>query len=160
MRYQFFIIPAQNHAAAQRELNNFCAAHRVLNVEKAFAADGQRSFWSVCVTWLDGGGEKSQRPKSRVDYKEILDEKDFAVFAKLRTLRKRIADKEGLPVYALFSNEQLAAMVQKRITTHAVLGTLDGVGKARLEKYGQVFLELLRTEFAETRGTTAEKENH
>jgi superfamily II DNA helicase RecQ len=78
----------------------------------------------------------------------VLDEKDFAIFAKLRTLRKSMAEKEGLPVYALFSNEQLAAMVQKRITTREALGAIDGVGKSRLEKYGQAFLELLRTEFA------------
>lgn len=160
MRYHFFIIPAQNPSAAQQELNSFCDSRRVLNVEKAFVPDGQRSFWSVCVTWLDGAGEKNERPKSRLDYKEILDEKDFAVFAKLRTLRKSIADKEGLPVYALFSNEQLACMVQKRITTQAGLGAIDGVGKARLEKFGKAFLALLQTEFTALSNTATQEETH
>jgi superfamily II DNA helicase RecQ len=97
---------------------------------------------------MDGAGEKGSRPKSRVDYKEVLNEKDFAVYVKLRTLRKTIADKEGLPLYALFSNEQLAAMVQKKITTRTALGAVDGVGKARLEKYAESFLGVLRNEFA------------
>ncbi len=148
MNYRFFVIPAYNPASAQQELNRFCAGCRVVNVEKAFVANGDRSFWSVCITWMDGSGEKGNRPKSRVDYKEVLNEKDFAVFVKLRTLRKTIAEKEGLPLYALFSNEQLAAMVQKRITTPTALGALDGVGKARLEKYGQTFLGVLKSEFA------------
>jgi superfamily II DNA helicase RecQ len=120
----------------------------VVNVEKAFVANGDRSFWSVCVTWMDGAGEKGSRPKSRVDYKEVLNEKDFAIYVKLRTLRKTIAEKEGLPLYALFSNEQLAAMVQKKIATRTALGAVDGVGKARLEKYAEPFLGVLRSEFA------------
>jgi superfamily II DNA helicase RecQ len=148
MNYQFFVVPAHNPAHAQEKLNRFCAGCRVVNVEKAFVANGDRSFWSVCVTWMDGAGEKGSRPKSRVDYKEVLNEKDFAVYVKLRTLRKTIADKEGLPLYALFSNEQLAAMVQKKITTRTALGAVDGVGKARLEKYAESFLGVLRNEFA------------
>jgi superfamily II DNA helicase RecQ len=154
MNYQFFVIPAHNPVSAQEKLNRFCAGHRVANVEKAFVANGDRSFWSVCVTWLDGAGEKGSRPKSRVDYKEVLNEKDFAIFVKLRTLRKTIAEKEGLPVYALFSNEQLAAMVQKRIITRTALGAIDGVGKARLEKYGEAFISVLRSEFAASSSIT------
>lgn len=159
MKHQFFAIPAQNPAQAQEELNVFCASHRVLHVEKAFVPDGPRSFWSVCVTWLAGDNHKTERPKSRLDYKEILNEQDFAIFAKLRTLRKSIAEKEGLPVYALFSNEQLAAMVQQRITTAAALGAVEGVGKARLEKYGEKFLDLLRSESAHPEQSNPGKEN-
>jgi superfamily II DNA helicase RecQ len=101
---------------------------------------------------LDGNGDSKNRPKGRVDYKEILDEKDFAVFVKLRTLRKTIAEKEGLPLYALFSNEQLAAMVKNRVVTQNALGAIDGVGKARLEKYGQAFLSVLKNEFPASNG--------
>ena len=39
------------------------------------------------------------------------------MFAKLRALRKTLADREGVPAYALFTNEQLADMVRRRITT-------------------------------------------
>ncbi len=76
-----------------------------------------------------------------------MNEKDFAVFVKLRNLRKDISDKEGIPAYALFTNEQLAIMVQKRITTFSSLNALQGVGKAKLDKYGNYFLDLLRREF-------------
>lgn len=160
MNYQFFVVPAHNSAPAQQALNRFCAGCRVVNVDKAFVANGDQSFWSVCVTWMDGAIEKGIRPKSRVDYKDVLNEKDFAIFVKLRTLRKTIAEKEGLPVYALFSNEQLAAMVQKRITTGSALGELDGVGKARLEKYGAAFLGVLKAEFREQQFGNPNGEKH
>ena len=42
-------------------------------------------------------------------------------------------------MYALFTNEQLAEMVTRRTTTIAALGEIDGVGKARIEKYGKYF---------------------
>ena len=160
MKYQFFAIPAQYPVESQQELNAFCGSHQVLQVEKAFVPDGPRSFWSVCVTWVDGYVAKPERPKSRIDYREILDEKDFAIYAELRTLRKNIAEKEGLPVYALFSNEQLAGMVTNRITTQAALRALNGVGKARLEKFGEAFLAVLRAAFPTKTGLSGQKENH
>jgi superfamily II DNA helicase RecQ len=146
VRYQFFVIPAQNPGSAQEELNRFCAGCRVLNVEKAFVANGDRSFWSVCVTWLEGAQGKQKPTKSRVDYRDVLNERDFAVFAKLRSLRKSIAEQEGVPIYAIFTNEQLAAMVQKRVLTQNAFGSIDGVGKMRLEKYAESFLKILRNE--------------
>ena len=45
--------------------------------------------------------------------------------------------------YALFTNEQLAAMVQSRVTTAAALEKIDGVGPARVEKYGAAMLAVL-----------------
>ncbi|MBP9803395.1 MAG: HRDC domain-containing protein [Candidatus Accumulibacter sp.] len=50
-----------------------------------------------------------------------------------------MAEQEGVPMYALFTNEQLAEMVTRRTTTIAALGEIDGVGKARIEKYGKYF---------------------
>ena len=48
--------------------------------------------------------------KQRVDYKEVLSPADFALFAKLRDWRKATAEQEGIPVYAVLTNEQLAAI--------------------------------------------------
>jgi hypothetical protein len=50
-----------------------------------------------------------------VDYKEVMNEADFAVFSRLRDLRKVIAEKEAVPAYAIFTNEQLAAMVTGKV---------------------------------------------
>ncbi len=73
----------------------------------------------------------------------MLNEQDFALFAKLRDLRKTLAEQEGVPAYALFTNEQLARMVQQRVTSKAALAEIEGVGASRLEKYGDAFLQLL-----------------
>lgn len=83
--------------------------------------------------------------KSKVDYREVLSPEDFAVYAKLREARKQIAQQEAVPIYTVFTNEQLAQMVQGRATSRAELEKIMGVGDARLEKYGARMLETLKS---------------
>lgn len=145
MKYKFFAIPARNPEAVEEALNSFCSQHRVSFIEKHLVTDGANSFWSVCVTWLEGEGTFStgQHKKAPVDYKQILNENEFVIFLELRNLRKELAERQGVPPYALFTNEQLAAMVQQRINSKAALQAIPGVGQSRVEKYGEAFLQKL-----------------
>jgi superfamily II DNA helicase RecQ len=43
----------------------------------------------------------------------------------------------------------MAAMVQQRIGTLAQMQAIDGIGEGRVRKYGQAFLDLLKTAEAE-----------
>ncbi len=152
MKYHFFNIHAQNPDSGQEALNTFCGQHRILAVEKQFVALGDNSFWSICVTTIDSTEKPNTAANKRpsVDYREILNEQDFAVYAELRTLRKTLAEQEGVPAYALFTNEQLAEMVTRRTLTQTELASIEGIGKARLEKYGASFLNLLKTSLAKS----------
>jgi superfamily II DNA helicase RecQ len=146
MRLHFITVPIHGSADAEAELNQFLAAHRVIAVDRQLVADGQRSAWAICVTYVDtpaAGATLDASKKSRVDYRDLLPGPEFQVFARLRDLRKQLADKEGVPPYALFTNEQLADMVRRPVRSLADLARLDGVGPARLEKYGRAFLDLL-----------------
>lgn len=146
MKMQFFLIPIRDPHDATDELNAFLSSHRVVHTERQFVADGANSLWSICVSYVEGDGRPgaSDRRQRKVDYREVLPEADFAVFVKLRTLRKELADREGVPAYALFTNEQLAEMVQKRVVSLAGLSEIGGVGNARVEKYGAAFLLVLQ----------------
>jgi len=101
--------------AAQAELNAFLAQHRVVSVEKQWLNAGVESHWAVCVSVAEGSGPLPEAGK--VDYREVLDEADFAVFAELRVLRKTLAEAEGVPPYAVFTNEQLADLGRRRVTS-------------------------------------------
>ena len=151
------------------ELNAFLRSHRIAAVDRQFVADGANSFWSVCVTFTAAGANPAttaggDASKKRIDYREVLNDHDFAVFAKLRTLRKTLADSEGVPAYALFTNDQLAEIVKRNVASKKALGEINGVGEARVEKYGVQFLEALQQangEFAKLKGNDAEaKPNH
>jgi superfamily II DNA helicase RecQ len=148
MQLKLFTIPIKNVSEAEAEMNGFLRGHRVLAVKKEFVADGENSFWSFCVEYLDGiaaasGGTASGARPPKVDYRELLTPEEFELFSRLRDWRKAAAEKEGVPVYAVLTNGQLAQVVQKKITTKAGLKGIEGVGEARMEKYGEALLRLL-----------------
>jgi len=141
-------VPVKNMSGAEAEMNAFLRGQRVLAVKKEFVPDGENSFWTFCVEHLDaspGGGMTGalggRVPK--VDYKEVLKPEEFQVFSRLRDWRKGVAEKEGVPVYAVLTNEQLAQMVQKKVATKAAMKEIEGVGEARVAKYGDGLLKLL-----------------
>ena len=143
MRYQFFTIPIQQSAAETEKLNQFIASHKILSIEKELVTLGQQSFWSFCIAYDPGLSNIPDSKRQRIDYREVLSPNQFGVFSKLRDLRKKISDKEGIPAYAVFTNEQLAALVQMEHPNKRAMAALEGVGEGRLEKYGDAFLNLL-----------------
>ena len=78
-----------------------------------------------------------------MDYKEVLKPEEFEVFSRLRDWRRAVADKEGVPVYTIFTNEQLAQMVQKKVNSKAALKEIEGVGEVRVEEYGEALLQVM-----------------
>ncbi|MEJ2481603.1 MAG: ATP-dependent DNA helicase [Gemmatimonadota bacterium] len=66
------------------------------------------------------------------------------MFQKLRVLRKRLADEQGVPAYIVFSDKVLWKMIDARPSTLARMLDVPGVGPAKLERYGEAFLEALR----------------
>ncbi len=145
MAYRFFTISVHDSYDTEAELNAFLSGHRVVSIERRFVDLGVQSFWSICVDYLTGPSGKNSpySPRERVDYKEKLTPEQFQVFAQLRDLRKELAQAEAIPIYAVFSNEQLARMVTDRVTTKDALEKIEGIGDARVSKYGPRFLELL-----------------
>jgi superfamily II DNA helicase RecQ len=145
MPFEFIQVPATGQGNAKDELNRLLRGGRIASVRKEFVAHGEDSFWAFCIEYLDGpaGGGRGASGGPKVDYKEVLNEADFAVFSRLRDLRKVIAEKEAVPAYAVFNNEQLAAMVTGKVDSLAAMGKVEGVGAARVEKYGAAFLQVL-----------------
>jgi ATP-dependent DNA helicase RecQ len=69
---------------------------------------------------------------------------DGELFQRLRALRRELADAEGVPAYIVFSDAVLARMATERPVDEAGLLAVSGVGPAKLARYGQAFLRLLR----------------
>ena len=59
-------------------------------------------------------------------------------------------EQEGLPPYILFTNEQLAQIVKRRPQSLPDLMKIDGVGKAKVEKYGNDILNITKIELTPT----------
>ena len=153
MPIRVFSLPARSQSSEEeQELNDFLNRHRIVSITKQFVADGPNSFWSLCVDCLprssESVNETATSKRSQVDYREILSPGDFKIFSSLRELRKTVATREGVPIYTIFSNQQLADLVANRVTTKEEFGNVKGVGGSRIDKYADEFLALIIPEFS------------
>ena len=79
----------------------------------------------------------------RSDSGQPLSPADEALFESLRARRKEIAERLELPPYVVFHDATLRAMAEHRPRTDADLLSINGVGEAKLERYGEAFLEVI-----------------
>jgi ATP-dependent DNA helicase RecQ len=95
-------------------------------------------------------GEKVQLTtvqKINTDISEIKEMKSKTVtnslFETLRKLRYEISKEENVPAYVIFSDAALRQMETERPMSDEELIAIDGVGKAKLEKYGDAFIKAI-----------------
>ena len=68
---------------------------------------------------------------------------DNGLFEKLVTLRKSLAAADSVPPYLIFHNKTLQEMADKMPADIQAMGNIPGIGQAKLEKYGQAFLDVI-----------------
>ncbi len=106
---------------------------------KSRSGSGARSARRVS----EGGAPGSPRPAG--DPGElVMSAADQQLFAALKSLRGEIAREEKVPAYVVFPDRTLAEFAVRRPRTLPAMGDVRGVGPAKLEKYGQRFLDRLR----------------
>jgi ATP-dependent DNA helicase RecQ len=85
--------------------------------------------------------------KITIEKTEINKQKNKTVanslFETLRKLRYEISKEEEVPAYVIFSDAALRQMENERPTTDEEMLAIDGVGKAKLEKYGDAFIKTI-----------------
>ena len=64
---------------------------------------------------------------------------DTALFERLRSLRKRLADERGVPPYIIFGDVSLRHMARQYPVTTAEFRRISGVGEKKLEEFGALF---------------------
>ena len=69
---------------------------------------------------------------------------DTALFEQLRALRRRLADEEGVPAFVVFGDATLKGLAAAKPTNPREMLAVSGVGPAKLERYGEAFLAVIR----------------
>jgi ATP-dependent DNA helicase RecQ len=95
-------------------------------------------------------GSKSPRAKGRK--KELLDAlgaSESSLFEKLRRHRLELSKQLEVPPYTIFHDTTLIELAERRPQTLDQMAMVNGIGLAKLRKYGEGFLAILR-EHAET----------
>jgi superfamily II DNA helicase RecQ len=65
------------------------------------------------------------------------------LLARLRDLRKQLADKRSVPAYVIAPNKTLEEMARLRPTTRGAMLEVHGMGESRWNLYGQAFLDII-----------------
>lgn len=150
MNYKIFNIPVPESQNEITQLNQFLNGVKVVSCSKELVTVDKAVFWSFVVEYylepknltLNQSGKKEG-----IDYRDVLSEEDFAIFSKLRDIRKTLAESHGVPVYAIFSNEQLAQMVTTKCTSKNQFSTISGIGEKKLEQYAPPIIDFLTSIF-------------
>jgi ATP-dependent DNA helicase RecQ len=102
---------------------------------------------------MHGPGSRGKAKRPRVSNAEVavpddapvLSGADEALLARLRDLRRTISREEQVPAYVVFPDRTLAEMAVRRPANANALGQIRGVGPVKLEKYGERFLDVVRS---------------
>jgi ATP-dependent DNA helicase RecQ len=86
-----------------------------------------------------------ERPAARA----LVTEEAAPLLSALKAKRRALAEAQGVPAYVIFTDRTLIEMAEARPQTLDDFARIGGVGAAKLERYGTVFLEIIRGEAAD-----------
>ena len=142
-------IPFQNEIDGfdDQKLNDFLKDKKVASIKEYFFRESGRCYFTFVVDYeAKEIQDASKSPIKKFDesWRNILSEEDMGVFNVLKDWRRRVCEKEGIPPYIAFTNNQLAMIVKKRPQTLDALSEIAGVGKAKIAKYGKDILSMMK----------------
>lgn len=90
--------------------------------------------------------EDADRPKTRKTKAKtgtVVSSEDEPLMQALREQRRVLADADAVPPYVVFHDAALLDMIRLRPNSLTDMLEVTGVGQRKLEKYGQIFLDVL-----------------
>ena len=81
---------------------------------------------------------------------ELMDDDARQLFEKLRQLRLDLSKKLGVPPFVIFHDKTLKEMATHRPSNRGEFLQVNGVGELKAEKFGDIFLDAIRSGFKTT----------
>jgi len=88
--------------------------------------------------------EKTKRVKTE-RAQPLTSVDDASLWEALRTHRLELAKSQGVPPYVIFHDSTLLEMTRTVPTSLEAMAAINGIGQVKLDRYGDSFLELLRS---------------
>jgi superfamily II DNA helicase RecQ len=120
-------------------------AARLAELRRGLSEEAARMCHDENVCPNGGSGVSAAAPVVLPDdAPQLLYEAEMDLLARLFTLRRRLAAEENVPAYVVFQDRTLKEMEEKKPKDLTALSALKGVGRVRLEKYGEKFLAVIK----------------
>jgi ATP-dependent DNA helicase RecQ len=87
---------------------------------------------------------KTDKEKIKIDL-ELNTDQENDLFKILKEKRLEIAKEQNLPPYVIFHDKSLIEMVKIKPQSLDQMLDISGVGQAKIDRYGQVFLDIILT---------------
>jgi ATP-dependent DNA helicase RecQ len=97
------------------------------------------SYRKAVKTKRETAKKASRKSVPRAD----LSERDNGLFETLKEHRLELARERGVPAYVIFPDKTLIDMAAQRPSSRDEFAALNGVGKAKLEKFADSFLDVI-----------------
>ena len=140
MQIKLFTIPAGDSGQAADEMNRFLRGNKILEVENHLIQNENGAYWCFCVRYIEKAFTRTSYTKSRVDYKQVLDDAAFKKFSRLREIRKKVAVNEGIPAFAVFTDEELAGLAKLDTITKDNMLSIKGIGDKKVARFSKYFI--------------------
>lgn len=128
------------------ELRDFLKDKEVISIHDHLFVRNEVPYLTLIVKYFPLRQEIDPKmvPQGKRDesWKEQISEADMGIFNLLRDWRSTQCKQEGVPPYVLFTNKQLAQMIKIKPVSLSDLSNVEGVGKAKVEKYGSSILAI------------------
>jgi ATP-dependent DNA helicase RecQ len=86
---------------------------------------------------------KSKKVKKKAARSQTVNKADQPLWDELKHLRFELAQEQSVPPYVIFHDATLQQMISKRPNSLDEMQNISGIGKQKLNHYGQVFLDVL-----------------
>jgi superfamily II DNA helicase RecQ len=120
-------------------LQKFSMNKSIKTFRAEFFEDSGEKFWTVFIEY---DPLLKETPEKTV---ESLDDNQKALFEKFRVWRKERAEKEGIPIYIIMTNNEIVKIIKAKPETLENLGLIKGFGKGKIAKYGKEIISLIKT---------------
>ena len=130
------------------KFNNFVKDKELISVNDYFFQRGEVPYLTLVVKYkplsmaLTSKENAQGRTRDNEEWRKLLDDNSMPLFNTLRQWRNERSKKEGIPPYIILNNKQLAEVCQRRPQSKYDLMKIEGIGKAKAEKYGEDILRL------------------
>ena len=121
------------------EWRKFLINKKVRQVRPEFFQTKNKAYWTIFAeheTVLRDHGPRQSRVQ--------LTEADQLLFNRLRVWRANKAEREGIPVFIVATNRELAEIVTRKAMTFEALKTIKGFGKKKLELHGREVIDIVK----------------
>jgi superfamily II DNA helicase RecQ len=154
----------------ERPLSDFVRDKEVLAVREHFFTVHDLPHLACLITYQPStvpaaspapteNGTQKRKGRSQGNLDALLSELTEAertLFGTLREWRAARARKDGVPPYVVFTNKELLAVVKAKPQTPNALGSLEGIGPGKVERYGNALLGRLNGRPTEAAPATRE----